>query len=101
MFVSTILITTISYHSYFKVQASLLMSAICTNEVVTTQLTVLKIQILTVKIVSTFGMLALRQTALLFKLAIALLLVAIRKYPLSDVRNMQCMIHPCMHDESI
>ena len=33
--VSAILSATISYHSYFKVQASLLMSAICTNEVVT------------------------------------------------------------------
>ena len=53
MLVSAILSATISYHSYFKVQASLLMSAICTNEVVTTQLTVLKIQIFTVKIIST------------------------------------------------
>ena len=86
MLVSAILSATISYHSYFKVrQASLLMSAICTNEVITTQLTVLKIQILTVKIVSTiatyykFGMLALRQVALyiLFKLAIALILLLV------------------------
>ena len=99
MLVSAILGVTISYHSYFKVRASLLMSATCTNEVVTTQLTVLKIQTLTVKIASTilqFEMLALCQVALLFKLAIALL----RKYPSSDVHNMQCMIHPCMHDES-
>ena len=51
------------------------MSAISTNEVVTTQLTALKIQILTVKIVSAILQFwnALDQVALLFKLAIALL----------------------------
>ena len=73
MLISAILSATISYHSFFKGSSLMLMSAICTNEVVTTQLTVLKIQILTVKIVSTilynFGMLALCQVSLLFKLA--------------------------------
>ena len=45
MLVSAILSATINYHSYFKAQASLLMSAIYTNEVVTPQVTVLKITV--------------------------------------------------------
>ena len=61
------------------------------------QLTVLKIQILTNSKLfpqCNFGMLALC-LALPFKLAIALLLVAIRR-----VTVYAHFIHPCMHDES-